>query len=183
MEWVSNPYYTNANACEIRMRKDNRQKTVGPWAKQKLDALERYLDFYTTALKNQSFTRIYIDAFAGTPVSKVRGSDVAPEPSPFFDEVEDFEAQEQFIFGSPLRALNIENGFHRHYFFDLDESRVKTLRELCGEDRNAIVKVGDCNPLIQELATALRSRNIRGVAFLDPYGAHLEWKTVAALVD
>jgi three-Cys-motif partner protein len=163
------------------MRKDHKENTVGPWAAQKLDALEAYLRYYNTALKNQPFTRVYIDAFAGSPVSRVRGSDVPPEPSPFFDEAEDFEAQEQFVFGSPLRALNIENGFHRHHFFDLNKSRVQTLRELFKATEGVTVSVGDCNPLIRELAKTLHARNVRGVAFLDPYGAHLEWETVEAL--
>ncbi len=38
---------------------------VGPWAKEKLDALGRYLDFYSKVLKNQSWRTIYVDAFAG----------------------------------------------------------------------------------------------------------------------
>ncbi len=33
---------------------------------EKLRILERYLDAYTTALKNQPFKLMYIDAFAGT---------------------------------------------------------------------------------------------------------------------
>lgn len=45
------------------------------------------------------------------------------------------------------------------------------------------VRVGDCNPMIQSLAPSLKRRNIRGVAFLDPYGAHLEWKTIEALAE
>lgn len=163
------------------MKKDHKESTVGPWAAQKLDALEAYLRYYNTALKNQPFTRIYIDAFAGSPVSKVRGPEATPEPSPFLDEAKDSDAHEQFIFGSPMRALNIENGFHRHYFFDLDESRVQTLNELCETTNGVTVKVGDCNLLIRDLAKSLRPRNVRGVAFLDPYGAHLEWETVEAL--
>ncbi len=38
----------------------------GPWTKEKLAILNKYLDAYTTALKNQPFHLIYIDAFAGT---------------------------------------------------------------------------------------------------------------------
>jgi three-Cys-motif partner protein len=163
------------------MSKDHKKNTVGPWAAQKLNALEAYLRYYNTALKNQPFTRVYIDAFAGSPVSKVRGSDVPPEPSPFFDEIQDLEEQEQFILGSPVRALKIENGFHRHYFFDLDKSRVQALRNLFDATKGVTVNVGDCNPLVRELASSLHARNIRGVAFLDPYGAHLEWETVKAL--
>jgi len=164
------------------MKKDHRENTVGPWAAAKLDALEAYLNFYGTALSKQSFTRVYIDAFAGACITKVRGSGMVAEPSPFFDEP-DAEEQEEFILGSPVRALNIPNGFHRHYFFDLDETRADTLRAVAEGRSGVTVQVGDCNPLIRNLAPSLKARNIRGVAFLDPYGAHLEWATLEALAD
>jgi three-Cys-motif partner protein len=163
------------------MKKDHRENTVGPWAAAKLDALESYLKFYNTALSKQPFTRVYIDAFAGACVAKVRGSDSVIEPSPFFDEPDDSEAQTQFIVGSPVRALSIERGFDRHYFFDLDETRAETLRQAARGRNGVTVQVGDCNPLIRDLANSLKDKNIRGVAFLDPYGAHLEWATVVAL--
>ncbi len=165
------------------MKKDHRENTVGPWAAAKLDALEAYLKFYVTALSKQRFTRVYIDAFAGACVTKVRESNTAAEPSPFFEGADDTMAQEEFILGSPIRALNLPNGFHRHYFFDLDETRAETLRSVA-EGRNGVsVKVGDCNPLIRQLAPSLTAPNVRGVAFLDPYGAHLEWTTLQALAD
>lgn len=163
------------------MKRDHREPTVGPWAAAKLDALEAYLRFYGLALSKQGFTRVYIDAFAGAPLAKVRGSDISAEASPIFGEPEDSESQAQFIQGSPIRALGIEHGFHRHYFFDLDETRADALRALSQGRQDITVQVGDCNPLIRQLAPSLKNRNVRGVAFLDPYGAHLEWKTVEAL--
>lgn len=163
------------------MKKDHRENTVGPWAAAKLDALEAYLKFYGTALSKQPFTRVYIDAFAGACVTRVRGSGAISEPSPFFDDHDDSEAQEEFILGSPVRALSISNPFHKYFFFDLDETRAETLRAVAEGRKGVAVQVGDCNPLIQNLARQLRSRNIRGVAFLDPYGAHLEWATIEAL--
>ncbi len=165
------------------MKKDHRENTVGPWAAAKLDALEAYLKFYGQALSKQPFTRVYIDAFAGACIAKVRGSGVASEPSPFFDEAEDTKAQAEFILGSPVRALNVPHGFQRHYFFDLDETRAETLRAVTTGREGVAVQVGDCNPLIRNLAPSLKARNIRGVAFLDPYGAHLEWSTLGALAD
>ena len=163
------------------MKKDHRENTVGPWAAAKLDALEAYLRFYSIALSKQQFKRVYIDAFAGACISKVRGSEVVSEASPFFNEPEDSADQVQFILGSPVRALNIENGFHQHYFFDLDQTRAETLRSVAVGRGNVQVLVGDCNPMIRDLAPSLKSPNIRGVAFLDPYGAHLEWATLEAL--
>lgn len=75
------------------MKKGHRENTVGPWAAAKLDALEAYLKFYGTALSKQPFTRVYIDAFAGACVTKVRVNDAASEPSPFFDDLDDTTAQ------------------------------------------------------------------------------------------
>jgi len=165
------------------MKKGHRENTVGPWAEHKLEALEKYLAFYTTALKNQSFQLVYIDAFAGTPRSRVRTPENAPEPSPFLDDPESAEAQERYIEGSPLRALKFHRHFARYHFFDLDESRAGTLRELCETYPQVEVAVGNCNPLVRELAGSLRNRNIRGVAFLDPYGAHVEWETLEAIAS
>lgn len=163
------------------MKKDHKEATVGPWAKAKLDALEAYLRFYGQALSKQQFTRVYIDAFAGACVTKVRGTGSPPEPSPFFDEAEDSKDQTEFVLGSPVRAMSVQPGFDRLFFFDLDETRAGTLRQLAGGRTGISVQVGDCNPLIQQLAPKLANRNVRGVAFLDPYGAHLAWDTVKAL--
>ena len=42
------------------------QKFGGIWTKQKLNAVENYLSFFTTALKEKSFKLCYIDAFSGS---------------------------------------------------------------------------------------------------------------------
>ena len=41
-------------------------KFGGDWTDEKLRILEKYLTAYTTALKNQPFRLIYVDAFAGS---------------------------------------------------------------------------------------------------------------------
>ena len=63
-----------------RRPKDN---TVGPWAKEKLEALGQYLSFYTTVLKNQGHWlrgTIFVDAFAGSGLARVRTKEKAGEP-------------------------------------------------------------------------------------------------------
>jgi hypothetical protein len=57
------------------MKKAAPDKSVGPWAKEKLDALGQYLNYYTTVLKNQGHWlrgTIFVDAFAGPGLSPVR---------------------------------------------------------------------------------------------------------------
>ena len=41
-------------------------KFGGDWTEKKLDAVEEYLKFFTTALKKQNFKLRYIDAFSGS---------------------------------------------------------------------------------------------------------------------
>lgn len=165
------------------MRKDHRDGRVGPWATTKLDALEAYLTAYNLALKNQPFRRTYIDAFAGLPRARIRGLERPAETSvSIFDVEEDVEAQEEFINGSPLRALNVDPGFHKHFFFDLDEARVSQLKRLSAEhpSKNIHAEVGDANALVRKVAKQV-GRLDKVVAFLDPYGAHVEWETLSAL--
>lgn len=174
---------TGSDHGGIGMKKDHRENIVGPWAAAKLDALDSYLKFYCTALHKQPFTRVYIDAFAGATVAKVRDSATANDSISIFGDDKDHEARSQFILGSPIRAMNTPHGFHQYYFFDLDETRADSLREVTIGREGVSVQVGDCNPLIKELIPSLKKKNVRGVAFLDPYGAHLEWSTIEALAS
>src|SRR5438309_1595055 len=71
VERVSGAITVCSREC-CRMRPALPGAVVGPWAKEKLDALERYLDFYTKVLKNQPWEAIYIDAYAGGGRAAVR---------------------------------------------------------------------------------------------------------------
>lgn len=168
------------------MKKDHSENTVGPWARQKLDGLEAYLHGYTLALKNQPFELIFIDAFAGAGKSRIRDAweGINDADMLLFDDAF-IQAEAQYIEGSPRRALEVVNGFDRHYFFDTDPVRAKLLEELKNEypTKDIRVQVGDANPSIQKLATEFNKGSLRGVAFLDPYGPHLDWQTVKALAD
>lgn len=166
------------------MKKSHQQNTVGPWARQKLNGLEAYLSGYTTALKNQNFKTVFIDAFAGAGKSSVRaawsGSD--DDDILLFDD-DFFQSQVEFIEGSPIRALNLPNGFSEHYFFDLDPQRAELLSNLIVEypTRKINVQVGDANQVIQSQISKIAKGATRGVAFLDPYGPHLAWATVESI--
>jgi len=166
------------------MKKSHAENTVGPWAAEKLQALEDYLNFYTTALKNKTYwKKIYIDAFAGAGKSVIRqqngeklalsdlfGVDVSPE-------------KREFLAGSPNRALSIKTPFDEYYFFDADPVRADQLQNLEQEypSANINVRVGDANKEIETLIGSLNPKKFRAVAFLDPYGPHLKWSTLEHL--
>src|SRR5690606_15624607 len=163
------------------LKKSHVENTVGPWARKKLDSLERYLEAYHRVMQRQPFKLIYIDAFAGAGRSRVRSQN-NDDPSldlPIDDE--QAAAEEEFIAGSPVRALETGRGFDYYFFFDADERRTAQLEQLKREypGRKIQIKTGDANEGVQKLAAHFHQRPYaRGVAFLDPYGPHLHWRTV-----
>jgi three-Cys-motif partner protein len=159
------------------------ENTVGSWAHQKLDALERYLKAYTVALKNQSWCEtIYIDAFAGAGLSKLRRAPANPKQATFALDADTAEANEEYVRGSPLRALGLPLPFRRYVFLEEDAARVEMLEGLkVAHPGLAIdVRICDANPVLVDIAGKLTSRQ-RAVVFLDPYAAQLNWSTVEAL--
>ena len=159
---------------------------VGPWAEQKLAALARYLEYYTTVLKNQAWCRtVYFDAFAGGGTSNLRApADADSSNISLWDEERPPE-QTQIVVGSPRRALEITNPFDRYVLVDADPKRVRQLRALQTEyhgKRQIDVRQGTAEEQMSWLLEQNISRKThRGVAFLDPFGAHLSWGSVNAL--
>lgn len=165
-----------------------RAAEVGPWANEKLYALEGYLDYYTKRLKKQpQWKTIYLDAFAGGGRAVIRKKNPKQDPSlqaALWDEPAAPE-QTAFVRGSPRRALEIANPFDSYIFIDADPTRVAMLNELKAEfagQRQISVRKGTAD---EQIAWVLShnpdKRRHRGIAFLDPFGAHLEWRSVEAL--
>ena len=141
----------------------------GAWTVLKLDILESYLNFYTTALKNQPFRLMYIDAFAGTGRINPRG--------------EDEDAQE-FIEGSAARALRIDDKpFDRLIFVEKDSERFRSLQELrdSNPDKDIQTENTDANVFLNNLQE--NWREWRGVLFLDPFATEVEWSTIVKIAS
>lgn len=142
----------------------------GPWTEIKLDILQQYLRFYTIALKNQAFDRIYIDAFAGTGKCEIR----------------DGKGGVRTIEGSAKIALENDPSFNKLYFIESVESRYRELKRLCEmyEDQLSIeVFKSDANLMIREICTSTNWRKNRAVLFLDPYGHEVEWETLKTIAQ
>lgn len=169
------------------MSQEPESAVVGPWAKEKLDILERYLEYYTKRLKNQTqWKTIYFDAFAGGGRAQIRG---APKPLDqdydLWGEGHRAPEQAEFIQGSPRRALDISNPFYSYIFVDADPKRVATLRALRLEyqdTRRIHVREGTADEQIAwMLSHNPNIKSHRGIAFLDPFGAHLKWQSIQSL--
>jgi three-Cys-motif partner protein len=163
---------------------------VGPWAKEKLAALGRYLDYYTTYLKKTPYWRkIYFDAYAGGGRAVVRRAPTEPaDPNQvlLFDEPAPIDAEErELIDGSPRVALGIPNPFDRYVFVDPDSERAAELRVLQQEASNQIdvLELTAAAGVDWLLSQKISKKTHRGVAFLDPFGAKLDWQAVEKLAD
>lgn len=171
------------------MTKKHKDQSVGPWAKEKLDALRQYLGFYTTVLKKQGHWlrgTIFVDAFAGPGLSRVRTKEKAIESPGLFDsDPESDKAEAEFLKGSPRVALDIENPFTSYIFIERDPQRISELNALQAEylsQRNVVVTEGDANVALQAwLSSGIDWHHHRAVVFLDPFGMQVPWSTIETL--
>ncbi len=129
------------------------------WTEAKLNAIERYLQFYTTALKNQNFRLCYLDAFAGSGSIRIKSN----------VEIE----------GSATRALKYP--FDKYYFLEKDTETIKVLEQKISqfsEGKNVEFHQSDCNNFLLNIDKVVdwEGQNWRGIVFLDPYALDLDWK-------
>ena len=147
----------------------------GTWTERKLEILKRYLDAYTTALKDQPFQLIYVDAFAGEGSWRPRSEYVS-------DPYKDRDVQE-LRDGSPRIALQIQDKpFDKLMFVEKDADRYEKLMDLRWEYSNRDIRIrrDDANTAIPRLCDTLASHD-RAVVFLDPYATQVSWDTVDRL--
>jgi three-Cys-motif partner protein len=171
------------------MTKKPRNSTVGPWAKEKLDALGQYLGFYTTVLKNQRHWlrgTIFVDAFAGPGLSRVRTKEKAAEPPGLFGpDPESDNAEIQFLKGSPRVALDITNPFTAYVFIGCDPTHISELKALkaeYGATRVITIQESDANEALQAwVSSGIDWKHHRAVVFLDPFGMQVPWSTIEML--
>src|ERR1700694_6145816 len=136
----------------------------------KLSIVEKYLKFFTTALRGKFNELWYIDAFAGTGSRTVRHEERAAgllDPG----EPEKIERRR----GSARIAIDVSPPFDFIVFIENKPSYVAALREMAANYPNrriAVVK-NDANDALKSLIAANNWQSTRAVLFLDPYGVHL----------
>ena len=136
---------------------------IGIWSEIKLDIIKKYASAFTTIMRKQDWCKgyAYIDAFAGAGIHISRRTG-------------------EFIPGSPLNALEIENPFTEYLFIDIDKAKAEALEVLTREQPNIRVYPEDCNEaLVREIFPSLeRKSKKRALCILDPYTLHLYWETI-----
>jgi three-Cys-motif partner protein len=138
----------------------------GVWTLIKLEVLERYLVAFNNARSKQSFTRIYVDAFAGTGRCDVT-----------------VNGEKVTVDGSARRALKINPPFGKFCFIELKARKLAALKALQTEfpDKSIEIIQDGANIALKTICERYDCRNSRAVLFLDPFGMHVEWLTLEAI--
>lgn len=141
----------------------------GPWAKEKLDYLDRYINIFETSMREKWKKRNYIDLLAGPGKNRIRKSG-------------------EVLLGSPLLALVTTHPFSGYFFVDNDPANNSALSTRCAASILAqqirIIRE-DCNLAVDSIVTELRKDEHQSLnlAFLDPEGLELHWATVFQLAS
>ncbi|HMO79910.1 MAG TPA: three-Cys-motif partner protein TcmP [Pyrinomonadaceae bacterium] len=152
----------------------------GQWTQEKLSRVKAGLQTYVTALKNQNFRLLYVDAFAGTGYVNAKES---PSIQATLSGFEDEDVRD-FISGSAANALEVDPAFDEYYFVEKNDKHLAELELLklqFPQFANRInIESGDANDFLQGFCRG-DWRFKRAVIFLDPYGMQVKWKTLEAI--
>lgn len=168
---------TSAAACVA----ETKQSFGGDWTEIKLAMLKDYLAAYTKALKDKSFSKVYIDAFAGTGYREISAQTDSHGLFTEQAEAEDIG----FFDGSARLALQVQYPFDRYIFIERSRKRFDDLRSLSTDFPALSGKVdcrqGDANELLPEICRNTEWTTTRAILFLDPFGMNVDWSTMEAV--
>lgn len=158
------------------------QRFGGPWTEDKLRRVRAYLTAYVTALKDQPFDLVYVDAFAGT------GFRTKKQRHEQLDlALEEFADTDEIAKGSARLALEVVPPFRRYVFIEKNARAFRELKTITADypDRaGAITLVNeDANKALVDLCLQIDWRRSCAVVFLDPYGMQVDWTTIEVLAQ
>lgn len=139
----------------------------GEWTVKKLSFLKKYVNAFTTALKDKPFELVYLDAFSGdgiwTPEPELGGP----------------------MDGSPMLALKVNGkSFDELYLNDSNPVKIEKLRQRVEEQfpgrRGVRYSSIDADTFLERTCESLKHPK-RGVVFLDPFASQTGWSSMEAI--
>lgn len=138
-------------------------RRVGPWAREKLFYIERYIDIFNSGMKRRWSRRAYVDLFSGP------GRVLMEDGS---------EAD-----GSALLALKSKVPFTDVFCNDIEPAAIEALRARFPSESpvNTVEYMTlDCNQAATEIKSHLPSNSL-DLAFIDPTNWQIAFETIAKL--
>lgn len=137
---------------------------VGQWSSDKHYYLSRYMNAFTTSMRLKWNALHYIDLFAGAGMERLKES-------------------QALEWGSPMLAAHVRFPFSRLHLCEKENRRHKALVARVSQIRpDSQILQGDANECINGIVREI-PRDSLSLAFLDPYGLHLEFETLRKLSD
>lgn len=154
------------DACRLVQADDHLPiREVGSWSEDKLFLWHKYVQLTASAMgKRWRSGLAYADLFAGPGVCRIR-------------------EKSRRVPGSPLIAALAPTPFQRLVFVEADEAAARALGERLARTEVAgrcSVLRGDCNEMIDDVV-ALLPPDALTLAFIDPEGLDVAWKTIEKL--
>jgi three-Cys-motif partner protein len=148
---------------------EEKQKFGGFWTRQKVEIFKKYLKAYLDIMKNQNFSLIYFDGFAGS------------------GECETQDGTYESV-GLQVIQFEHEKKFDIYYLVEQDENYCNILKErisIFKKNESSTRKIysvkEDGNNKLRDLCTYLqKNQYTRALAFIDPYGLQVNWETLLA---
>lgn len=139
--------------------------TVGQWSSDKHYYLSRYIDAFTTSMRQKWGGLHYIDVFAGAGIERLKES-------------------KALEWGSPMLAARARFPFSQLHLCEKSKTKCKALTTRVSQVKpDSQILCGDANERIGEIIQEIPTKNTLSLAFLDPYGLHLEFETLRKLSD
>ncbi|GAA3941776.1 three-Cys-motif partner protein TcmP [Chitinophaga oryziterrae] len=145
----------------------------GSWTIDKMEIVVAYAQAYLTIMNKQAWVKtLYFDGFAGS-------GHIDNDPP----------ESEDVIKGTALRILEIEDpkSFDLYYFVEKNKKNKNLLEQTIKDqfpNKSTFIVQGDCNQKLESMADYLKkNKQFRALAFIDPYGMSVNWKSIESLKD
>jgi len=142
---------------------------VGAWGDEKYKLLGGYSEIFTSGMKNQWDSLIYIDLFAGAGYAKIKGTN-------------------KIRMTSALIALSVNHKFDKYILCEEDEECFNALTERIKRhfpDANVELIKGDSNKNIEQIIKAIpkhsKDEKVLRFCFADPFSLNLKFITIKKL--
>jgi three-Cys-motif partner protein len=130
---------------------------IGDWGQEKYRLLSLYAQMFAASMKNKWDCRVYVDLFAGSGRSKIKGTN-------------------RIIAGSPLVALGVDPKFDKYVFCEKDQDKLAALKTRVARDyssANVDFQPGDANvgvaQIFQKIPRYAKDFKVLSFCFVDPY--------------
>lgn len=144
---------------------------VGAWSEDKYRLVSIYETIFSTGMKHQWDSRVYIDLYAGSGIVRLRGTN-------------------RFLMGSPLLALSVKNPFDRYIFCEQNHTALGALQQRVKKlfpTADVRFVAGDCGDNVEEVCQniprASQSYRVLSLCFVDPYDISVKFATLRRIAD